>query len=205
MFAYPEITQEGIKCEECGKWFKKLTHCHLFKMHGLTITEYKDKYGLCLKQPLEALYIKELRQAYNKEYNATEMIRNNPKSVPFKKGMNTWGNRKIPAQMTRQMIENGKKMVAHTDESRAKIGEATKRLWQDPEYAAKFKSNEKHLTPEFRERMSKQAREFLSDPEAVAALAAKRKAIWNTPEKKAYASERSKRYWANKKLKDGLI
>lgn len=155
-----EITENYIKCEECGKHFKKLTHNHLFCLHGLTITEYKDRYDLCLSQPLEALYIKKLRQEYNKRDNATKNIKNNPNSVPLKKGVNTWDGRKIPEQKKAIARENGKKMVKHTEEAKRKISESNYIKWQNPVYAAKFKSQEKHRTVEFRKMMSERSKKY---------------------------------------------
>lgn len=141
-----------------------------------------------------------MRQDYNKQYESTKNIINHPGQVPFKKGVSTWKGKTMTGQRYNKTVENGKKMVGHTEESKKKIADKSKQNWQDPVYAAKFASNESHLTPEYRERMSKQSKKAWSDPETLARVSAKRKEIWNTPEKKQYASERSKKYWATKKL-----
>lgn len=59
------------------------SHAHLFKKHGLTIFEYKEKYGFSRSQPLEAFYVKSLRQKYNKRDKAYRYLNN---SHAFKKG-----------------------------------------------------------------------------------------------------------------------
>jgi len=82
-FKEPQITEFKIKCEICKKWFKKLTHAHLFKKHFLTIDEYKERFGYCRTQPLEAYYIKSIRQKYNKHNKA---YKNLTKNYAFKKG-----------------------------------------------------------------------------------------------------------------------
>lgn len=43
--------RELIQCYECGRWFKVISTPHL-KRHGLTIREYKDKYGFFQKTSL---------------------------------------------------------------------------------------------------------------------------------------------------------
>ena len=73
-YGAPEIDEFTIKCEECGKHFKKITHAHVFKMHKLTIPEYKKKWGYCNNQPLEAFYVKGLRQKYNARDKSWENI-----------------------------------------------------------------------------------------------------------------------------------
>jgi hypothetical protein len=82
-YGKPEITDTHIKCDVCHQWYKKLTHAHLFKMHSLTIDQYKEKFGLVRAQPLEAFYIKGLRQKYNKKYGATKYL---VKDFCFEKG-----------------------------------------------------------------------------------------------------------------------
>lgn len=37
-------TNAGVKCEECGKMFCKITETHLKQKHNLTTQEYKEKY-----------------------------------------------------------------------------------------------------------------------------------------------------------------
>ena len=73
-FGKPEITEDLIKCEECGKWMAKITPPHL-KIHGLTFLEYKKKWGYSNCQPLEAFYIKKLRQGYMKKYDSVENLK----------------------------------------------------------------------------------------------------------------------------------
>jgi hypothetical protein len=42
---------DRIQCHACGRWFQKLTQCHLRK-HGLTAWAYKETYGLNATTPL---------------------------------------------------------------------------------------------------------------------------------------------------------
>jgi len=79
----PEITDTQIKCEVCKKWFKKITHAHLYRIHGLTIDQYKEKFGFVRSQPLEAFYIRGLRQKYNKRDGASKYL---VKDYCFKRG-----------------------------------------------------------------------------------------------------------------------
>jgi hypothetical protein len=37
-------TQE-VRCEICGKWFKAVTHNHVFWKHGVTLADYQGEYG----------------------------------------------------------------------------------------------------------------------------------------------------------------
>ena len=39
--------RELVQCAACGKWMQKISHTHLKKCCGLTVDEYKEKYGLC--------------------------------------------------------------------------------------------------------------------------------------------------------------
>ena len=36
--------KEDVECRECGDTFKRITHTHLEKSHGMTNSEYRDKY-----------------------------------------------------------------------------------------------------------------------------------------------------------------
>lgn len=198
-YANPEITQTEIKCECCGRWFKKITSAHL-KLHGHTIPSYKEAYGFCNSQPLEAFYIKQLRQEYEKQYESSKKnLVGNPGTKPFVKGHSGLKGYKLSAQALNKFAENGKKMTGHTEQSLAKMSNSLKERWKDPDYAAKFASHPRHLTPEFRQRMSDQSRQAWSDPALRERVSKLRKEIWNTPEKKQYASERSKRTWEKRK------
>ena len=94
-YGKPEIDEFSIKCEECGKRYKKITHAHVYKKHGLTIPEYKKKWGYCNSQPLEAFYVKGIRQECNKRDKAWENI-TKPEyaSNRFKKGNKRTDNRR---------------------------------------------------------------------------------------------------------------
>ena len=178
MYGQPEITKYTIKCEECGKLYKKITSAHL-KLHGLTISEYKEKWGLCISQPLEALYIKKLRQDYEKQYNSRSMVINHPQAKPFKKGVSTWKNRKIPFQMYEKIVSNGKKMVKHTKLSKQKISESSRKLWLNKDYRDKSIKTYKQIynTPEMKERFSKQSKKFWSDKNNIEKMSKIRKKI----------------------------
>lgn len=209
MFGQPEITNKTIKCEECGRLFKKINSCHL-KKHKLSIPEYKVKWGFCATQALEALYIKAIRQEQVETLGHLKRLKKwkkeNPKEYKancFKKGAG--GGRK-GEQRSEQELNRLREMavnVQSTERFKKKISEASKKMWQNPEYRAKSIKTYKRIysTPEMKERLGKQSAEFWKNPENVKRMSEKRKAIWNTPEKKAYASERSKKYWASKRSK----
>ncbi len=52
LLAY-DADADRVQCHICGAWFKKLTSFHLAR-HGLTIAEYKERYGLGPTIPLES-------------------------------------------------------------------------------------------------------------------------------------------------------
>jgi len=57
-----------IKCQICGKKFKLITWRHLLK-HGITIEEYKEKYGgLCSDEFMENLKKKKFHSRVNEFY-----------------------------------------------------------------------------------------------------------------------------------------
>jgi len=208
MFGIPEITEDEIKCEECGKWMKKITPPHV-KMHGLTFSEYKKKWGFCNSQPLEALYIKKLRQRYNKEYNATEMLikarLDNKGKYDFKKGHKSRDGQDRPEQEKihlRKICRN----VQHTEEFKETHREATRKMWQDPMYRKNVISGLEKLwrEPNRRQEQSLKSKKYWDDPTNKENASRIRKKIWNTPEKKTYASRRSKESWAKRKAIDSI-
>jgi len=203
-FGQPEITEEEIKCEECGKWFKKITSAHVKKLHDITIPEYKKKWGFSNSQPLEAFYIKKMRQEYNKLYNATEMLikesKKNKGKYNFKKGHNS----RVGIERSEQEKIHLRSIcvnVQHTKSFRKKISISSKIKWRDPSYREKIGISLKKIwnEPERKIEQSKKTKKFWEDPINKKNMSEVRKKIWNTPEKKKYASERSKKYWASKK------
>ena len=76
----------------------------------MSIAEYKEKWGLCRSQPLEALYVKEIR---SKKTRSNGTIKNLDKreQSQFKKGQdNWWGRYKIPLQIRLRLKINSTKM-----------------------------------------------------------------------------------------------
>lgn len=140
-YGKPCITEFDIKCEECSGWFKKITSRHL-KKHKMTIPQYKEKWGFNNNQPLEATYIKELRQKYNERDKAFKNIINNPKSKPFKPGES---NRRGIERREQERIKLASMAVnvQSTPEFRKKISEASKKMWKDPEYGWNKKKSKK--------------------------------------------------------------
>lgn len=206
MYGEPEITRTGIKCEECGKWFRKLTSSHT-KTHGLTIPEYKEKWGLCNTQPLECEEIKEIRQKNAKEFSYDNLIKwqkENPNQMKqnfFKKGHKTWEEKKVPEQM-RKKLENMAVNVQHTQEFKDKVGRATKKMWQLPDYREKVTTSIKNRynnDPEYKIRISKGVKEAHQRPEVKEALCKAQKKFWNSPKGKKMASERAKKMWQEKR------
>jgi len=75
----------------------------------------------------------------------------------------------------------------HTDETRAKLSAATKKLWQDPEYRAKQITTHtgKHYTAEARTKKSAASKKYWQDPEYRAKHSATTKKLWEDPEYRA--------------------
>lgn len=194
-YGEPIIGQRYIICEECQKKFKKLTHCHLFKIHGLTITEYKRKWGFCATQPLEALYIKKIRQDYAKIYELEK--KGDTKPYRFKKGRVV--EREISEQ-ERLRLASIAVNIQHTKKFRDIQSKSSKKVWKRKGYRDKYIKNYKIKlkvdSPDFKERMSKQSKKFWDNPDNKKQESIKRKKLWNTPAKKKYASERSLKYWS---------
>ncbi len=46
-----QVTEKSITCLECGKSFKLLTRRHLLS-HGLSVNEYREKWGYAKDVPL---------------------------------------------------------------------------------------------------------------------------------------------------------
>lgn len=197
-YGEPLIGQRYIICEECGKKYKKLTSAHLVKIHGLSIPEYKVKWGLAISQPLEAYYIKRLRQEYVKEYESDKNL--DPISYQFKKGKRPVKKRVIFEQ-ERIRLEKIAVNVQHTKKFREIISEASKKVWKRKGYKKRYIKNYKAKLKtdgiEYKERMKKQAKDYWSKPDSHKEASKIRKKIWNTEEKKLYASKRSKKFWRN--------
>jgi len=68
VLAYDDLA-DRIQCHACGRWFEKLTSFHL-KRHGLTIANYKERYGLNATTALETPRITALRRRQNAETQA---------------------------------------------------------------------------------------------------------------------------------------
>ena len=60
------IQRTKVICLECGAEFKQLSGNHL-KLHGLTLREYKKKYGFPLSQPLSAKNLTAKRKRMGKK------------------------------------------------------------------------------------------------------------------------------------------
>lgn len=60
-YAAPEITQDYIRCEICGKAKKSLGNHHL-RMHGYTPTAYRLEYGYNRNQSLNCLSLQEKKR-----------------------------------------------------------------------------------------------------------------------------------------------
>jgi hypothetical protein len=147
-YGQPLITENEILCEECGKWKRKLTANHL-KMHGLTIPEYKEKWGLCKTQPLESLELKRQRQEYSAKYKT--FLKNLVESTGkrnFKKGETTV--REVREQERIKLAIQSKRATeaGKTPEAREKRRAASVRFWKSEEYrakqAAKFAGRERN-------------------------------------------------------------
>ena len=79
------IQRTKVICLECGAEFKQLSSNHL-KIHGLTLREYKKKYGFPLSQPLSAKVLTAKRKRIGKKRGLPpELIEARKKRVKTKK------------------------------------------------------------------------------------------------------------------------
>ena len=68
------IQKNKIICLECGESFKMLSPKHL-RSHGLTLKEYREKYGFKARQPLCAKALSEKRSKSGKKRGLPENLR----------------------------------------------------------------------------------------------------------------------------------
>ncbi|MDA8164728.1 MAG: MucR family transcriptional regulator [Desulfobacteraceae bacterium] len=68
------IQKNKIVCLECGQEFRLLSPKHL-RSHGLTGREYRQKYGLSLRQPLCARSLSDRRKKAGKERGLPDNLR----------------------------------------------------------------------------------------------------------------------------------
>ena len=76
------IQKNKIICLECGESFKMLSPRHL-RSHGLTLKEYRAKYGFTARQPLCAKALSEKRSKSGKQRGLPENLR---KSITARSG-----------------------------------------------------------------------------------------------------------------------
>lgn len=206
MYGIPEITEEKIKCEECGKWFKKITHPHLSKKHNLTISEYKSRWSFCNSQPLEATYIKKIRQKNIKENpHLIDNIKNH-EEYRFVKGYRYWQGKEVPEQM-RIRLASMAINVQSTDEFKKKISNSSKKLWKDPRYRSNVVNGLKraYTSQELRKRIGAQINKLLEDKEWKEKRDKAIKKGTNTKKYKKYASERAKKMWSNPEIRKKIL
>ena len=67
------IQRNKVICLECGKEFKQITKAHL-SGHGLTAKEYKQKYGIPMKQALAARNLSAKRRKVAKKLGLGERL-----------------------------------------------------------------------------------------------------------------------------------
>lgn len=164
MYGKPEITNNAIKCEVCGAWFKKITNAHL-KRHNLTFYKYKLNNGFNKNQPLEALYIKKLRRKYVKLYEQDKAIKDYAIKHPenqFKRGKPSRGIGHEVREQERQRLESIAINIQSTPRFRKIQSKAMKLKWKSPEYREKIISTLKksYSTPQAKKRMSKISRDY---------------------------------------------
>ena len=125
VLAYDDVA-DRIQCHACGRWFHKLNSTHLTR-HGLSISEYKERYGLNDSTPLETPRITALRQRYAEQYETRQYL------IPASKGhtlASVWKGRKHRAQYTKVYL---------TPEARKAKGER-QQFWTDEELLADLKT-----------------------------------------------------------------
>ena len=67
-----------IKCEICGKYFKKITNTHLIDKHNMTIKEYKQKFYVdttvsTTTSKIQSAYTKKLNKLKKEEYERLDI------------------------------------------------------------------------------------------------------------------------------------
>jgi len=67
------IKRNKVICLECGQEFKMISSKHLMT-HGLTMKEYRKKYGFRMRQPLCAKSLSEKRSKAGKERGLPENL-----------------------------------------------------------------------------------------------------------------------------------
>ena len=87
------IQKDKITCLECGAEMRQLTARHL-TAHGLGIIEYKQKYGLPLRQPLVAISLSKARSKAARKRGLPENLR---KYLEEKRGKKGTASREYPA------------------------------------------------------------------------------------------------------------
>jgi predicted transcriptional regulator len=98
VLAYDEV-EERIQCHTCGGFYHKLTDGHV-RRHGLSVPEYKERYGLNDSTPLETPRLTALRrrQALARDAGRYLVTGANPAAA----GRSVWQGRKQRAQYHRE-------------------------------------------------------------------------------------------------------
>lgn len=99
------IQKHKIVCLECGEEFKMLSPKHLFS-HGLTGREYRQKWGLSLRQPLCAKELSDRRKKSGKARGLPENLR---KAIVARSGK---GAKKAPTGAKKNVVRKNKASAA---------------------------------------------------------------------------------------------
>jgi len=76
---------DAFKCEICGKWFHSLSH-HVHFIHGITINEYRKRFGLAKSTPLISYFERQKHREREIKKGTFRRLKSRPS---FKKGDNT--------------------------------------------------------------------------------------------------------------------
>lgn len=145
----------SIKCEECGVSLEKITHWHVFRLHGMTTAQYREKYPdapLVSKETLDSMarsasetwdrpgYRKEVGKAISDTLSDGRLIgiphnSHGPMSEEARENLRRINTGRAPSDETRERISQAQLGVPKgpfTDLHKRRLSEATTRQWADP-------------------------------------------------------------------------
>jgi len=113
ILAYDSV-EDRIQCHACGRWLQKIESKHL-SGHGLTISEYKEAFGLNETTPLETPSITERRRVANQKHEGWRNLR---QDFRFQKGRVDVRRGPVRLQFRREHFgsdEQRRKALAYSD------------------------------------------------------------------------------------------
>jgi hypothetical protein len=165
MFGAPEITHDEVLCEECGRWFQKITSRHL-QRHDLTILEYKEKWGFCRNQPLESIRIKCLRRRQVLRSKAYLRLIPYKNRYAIRPGQRLRGRHYTVPEQERRHLEDISVNVQSGPRFRQAVARGSRRKWQQPTYRRRVVRGLRQVyrQPALRQRLRRQSKAWHRQP-----------------------------------------